>query len=156
MLPPHEGESIVLLGPGRETGWEHIGGGGFKIENGVATSHGGRGVLVRFPDPGDNGDAPAATGYQVEIYKVINDSNQGMGAIDNFAKPIDNVPAKPAGEWNTFEITCRGQRYRVELNGEQVTTFKGDRALEGYIGLQNHDPESIVQFRNVRIAELEQ
>ena len=181
---PREPSFHTLLGPGQETDWKHIGDGGFKIENGIATSHGGRGVLVyrkrtfrnfvlglkfkqnkadadsgvfvRFPDPGKNATAPATMGYQIEIYKVINGSNQGMGAIDNFAKPIDDVPVRPVGEWNTLEISCIGQEYRVKLNGRQVTVFKGDRAPRGYIGLQNHDPESIVQFRNVWVLDLHQ
>ena len=179
---PDEKAYTALLGPENAKAWKHLGGGGFKIKDGVATSHGGKGVLVyeakpfadfilvvefkqdkadadsgvlvRFPDPKGDANAPATLGYQVEIFKVIEDSNQGMAAIDNCAKPVNNVPAKKPGEWNQFEITCIGQHYLVRLNGVLTTVFHGDRALKGYIGLQNHDPKSIVHFRNVRILEL--
>lgn len=175
-------EGILLLGPGQAAGWVHVGGGGFTIADGVATSHGGRGVLayvarpfadfvltlqfrqesskadsgvyVRFP--GLAGDADRANeGYQVEIGPVMNGSNQGLAAIDNFATPIDDVPVRPLGQWNDLAIACVGQQYAVRLNGKLVTTFTGDRAVSGYVGLQNHDPTSIVHFRNVRVVPLQ-
>jgi hypothetical protein len=72
---------------------------------------------------------------------------------------------KPRGEWNTFEITMKGDRLGVKLNGEQVIT---DAQLpgvppEGPIALQHHGgmrdgkwtaPPSLVQFRNIYIKEL--
>jgi hypothetical protein len=42
----------------------------------------------------------------------------------------------------------------VTLNGEVVNHYKGSRGAQGFIGLQNHDPKSIVRFRNVRIKTL--
>jgi hypothetical protein len=74
---------------------------------------------------------------------------------------------KPRGEWNTFEITMKGDRLWVKLNGEEVIH---DAQLpgapgEGPIGLQHHGgwdakvgrwtgPPSLVQFRNIFIKEL--
>ncbi len=58
------------------------------------------------------------------------------------------------GEWNHYLIKVTGQRYQIFLNGEKVNDFYGDRSLEGMIGLQNHDDNSIVSFRNVRIRSL--
>lgn len=69
------------------------------------------------------------------------------------------------GEWNTFEITLRGQRLSVVLNGLTVITeaeLPGVPA-EGPIGLQHHgaqkdgvwtSPPSLVQFRNISLVEL--
>jgi hypothetical protein len=39
------------------------------------------------------------------------------------------------------------------LNGRQVTSFQGDRGLSGYIGLQNHDDGSNVQYRDVWVFD---
>jgi hypothetical protein len=40
------------------------------------------------------------------------------------------------------------------LNGEKVIPeFIGNRYTEGYIGIQNHDADSHVSFRNIRIKE---
>jgi hypothetical protein len=173
---------IDLLDADHAGGWKHIGGGGFKIEGGQAATYGGRGVLyfaarpfadflltlefmqesqeadsgvfVRFPDPGGDPAVPAEKGYQVEIGPVLNGTNQGLGAIDNVATPINDVPARPAGQWNTLQVRCVGQSYAVSLNGRTVTRHTGDRSLRGYVGLQNHDGGSIVHFRNIRIREL--
>lgn len=74
---------------------------------------------------------------------------------------------KPRGEWNTFEITMKGDRLWVKLNGEEVIAnaqLPGIRS-EGPLHLQHHGrwnekakqwegPPSLVQFRNIFIKEL--
>jgi Domain of Unknown Function (DUF1080) len=69
------------------------------------------------------------------------------------------------GAWNTFEITMRGDRLTVVLNGEEVISnaqLPGVPA-RGPIALQHHgakkggvwtSPPSLVQFRNIAIKEL--
>ena len=66
--------------------------------------------------------------------------------------------ARPAGQWNTLEIDCRGQNYRVTHNGVVVLDASGEkvpelakRQVRGYLGLQDH--REPVWFRNVRIKE---
>ena len=71
---------------------------------------------------------------------------------------------KPIGEWNAFEITVKGDRLWVKLNGEEVITnalLPGIPA-KGPIGLQHHGGykdgkyvgnPSLVQFRNIKISE---
>jgi hypothetical protein len=69
------------------------------------------------------------------------------------------------GEWNTFDVTLKGKRVTVMLNGKLVI----DNALipeigeRGPIGLQHHGrwdgtkwsgPPSLMQFRNIYIKEL--
>jgi Domain of Unknown Function (DUF1080) len=74
---------------------------------------------------------------------------------------------KPQGEWNTFEITMKGDRLWVKLNGEEVISNAQlpGVAKEGPIALQHHGawdakegkwkgPPSLVQFRNLSIKEL--
>ncbi|MDA1050495.1 MAG: DUF1080 domain-containing protein [Planctomycetota bacterium] len=71
------------------------------------------------------------------------------------------------GDWNTFEITMRGDRRSVKLNGQQVLQ---DAQLPGIpsrgrIALQHHggkdkegnwqSPPALVQFRNIAIEELD-
>jgi 3-keto-disaccharide hydrolase len=72
---------------------------------------------------------------------------------------------KDIGAWNTFEITMRGTRLNVVLNGEHVIVdaeLPGVPA-DGPIALQHHgskkdgvwtSPPSLVQFRNIAIKEL--
>ena len=56
--------------------------------------------------------------------------------------------AKALGEWNDYEITVVGQKYTVCLNGKVVNEYVSDkgRGLEGFIGVQNHDPSSKVSL----------
>lgn len=69
------------------------------------------------------------------------------------------------GEWNKFEITVKGNRLSVKLNGKQVLREAELPGLpeRGPVGLQHHGgkrngvwtgPPSLVQFRNLRIREL--
>jgi len=69
------------------------------------------------------------------------------------------------GEWNTFEITVRGEYLTVVLNGQTVIENAHLPGLpaRGPIGLQHHgnkkngewtSPPSLVQFRNIYIREL--
>ncbi len=72
---------------------------------------------------------------------------------------------KPVGEWNAFEITLKGEVLTVVLNG--VTVIEEARLpgipKEGPLQLQHHGgfqngaytgPPSLVQFRKIRIREL--
>ena len=72
---------------------------------------------------------------------------------------------KHIGEWNRFEITVRGDRLTVVLNGTTVLEKAQLPGIpeEGPIGLQHHGsmrdgewrgPPSLVQFRNIEIKEL--
>jgi Domain of Unknown Function (DUF1080) len=71
------------------------------------------------------------------------------------------------GQWNTFEITLRGNRLSVVLNGEAVLDEAELPGLpaRGRIALQHHgdkkagrwsSPPALVQFRNLAIKELEE
>jgi len=69
------------------------------------------------------------------------------------------------GQWNAFEITMRGTRLTVVLNGEEVITQAELPGVpeRGPLALQHHGekkngvwtgPPSLVQFRNILIKEL--
>jgi len=69
------------------------------------------------------------------------------------------------GAWNAFEITMRGDRLTVVLNGEEVISAAQlpGIAPRGPIALQHHgakkdgvwvSPPSLVQFRNISIKEM--
>jgi hypothetical protein len=72
---------------------------------------------------------------------------------------------KPVGEWNAFEITVRGDRVSVVLNGILVIDQAQLPAMaaRGPVALQHHgsmqdgrwtSPPALVQFRNISIKEL--
>jgi hypothetical protein len=114
------------------------------------------GVFIRFSEPDNDPWIAVNTGYEIQIDDMaMPDGNplHKTGAIYNFAAPSNAaVASKPVGQWNTFGIEVTGQKYRVTLNGEKVIPeFTGNRNTEGYIGIQNHDIDSNVSFKNIRI-----
>ena len=73
---------------------------------------------------------------------------------------------RPVGEWNTAEVTLRGDRLTVVINGRTVieNAQLPDVPAEGPLALQHHGgmgpdgklrgSSSLVQFRNLYIQEL--
>jgi type 1 glutamine amidotransferase len=163
-----------------DEGWVQAGPGKFAVEDGVATPSGGMGlwyregrsfknfilkleyapqridansgVFVRFPRVDGDPWHPVREGYEIQI-AGDRPSKTTTGAVYSFKK-AEEIPLRPAGEWNDYEISCLGQNYYVRLNGRLINTFEGKRSRAGMIGLQNHDDKSVVRFRRVRVREL--
>jgi len=121
------------------------------------------GVFVRFPNPFTDPNIAIEYGYEIQIDDIGSPDGKPIyrtGAIYNYKGPSSTKTKSsskqlPVGRWNTFEIIVIQQSYSVTLNKEKVVTnFIGNRSLEGFIGLQNHDDRSQVYFRNIMIKEL--
>src|SRR5919197_1488724 len=129
-----------------------------KVDWKVSRRNDNSGVFIRFSNPDNDSMIAVNTGYEIQIDDMaMPDGNplHKTGAIYNFAAPSNaQAASKPVGQWNTFEIEVTDQKYSVTLNGEKVIPeFTGNRNTEGYIGIQNHDADSRVSFRNIRIKE---
>ena len=61
---------------------------------------------------------------------------------------------RPVGDWNRMEITLRGDRLTVVLNGEEVIASAQlpGVPVRGPIGLQHEHGR--IQFRNIFVREL--
>ena len=107
--------------------------------------------------------SPVAKGIEVQIYeshakgKDAKLSDHDSGGIIPGIPPTKNA-AKPANEWNTFHITCKGRALTVKLNGELVNEVDldnpkiKDRPDSGYIGFQDHGLP--LGLRKIRIRAL--
>jgi Domain of Unknown Function (DUF1080) len=130
-----------------------------KIDWKVSRRNDNSGVFVRFLDPDNDPMIAVNTGYEIQIDDMALPNGNPLhktGAIYNFAAPL-NLRSKRVGQWNTFEIEVTGQKYSVILNGKKVIPeFTGNRNVEGYIGIQNHDADSHVSFKNIMIREKRQ
>ncbi|MFI5458958.1 MAG: DUF1080 domain-containing protein [Isosphaerales bacterium] len=181
-------------------GWEHIGPGKMVIEDGVIRTEGGMGLLwytkekfgncvirvvyktgnkksnagvfIRIADKPKDPWYAVHHGFEVQICDV-QDEYHGTGSVYSLSKSTSR-PVKPHGEWNTLEITLKGQHVLVSVNGVQVNDFdaenatvpkrtkdfepeRGPRPEAGYIGLQNHDDYSgsaHVYFKEVSVRPL--
>ncbi len=120
-------------------------------------AHGNSGVFIWAPL---NARA-SGLGMEIQLFysedKVVNDS-MTTGAIYKVLPPREDA-ARPPGQWNELEITCRGTWVQIRLNGRTVQDFDAEkvpglrnRLRSGVIGLQDHGHD--VWFRNIRIKEL--
>jgi hypothetical protein len=121
------------------------------------------GIFVRFPYPDNDPIIAVNNGYEIQIDDLAMPDGNPIhltGAIYGFAAPYSSsssssqISSKEVGQWNTFEIKVIDKSYAVILNNTLITEFVGNRSLQGYIGLQNHDSKSKVSFRNIRIKEI--
>jgi hypothetical protein len=173
------GERVVLFDGHRPDGWRMAGPGSFELVDDVLESRGGMGLLwysaqafsdfvldidwqvvrvednsgvfVRFPDPAGDPWVAVNEGYEIQIHDTAPEPIHQTGGIYSFAAP-SMVASNPPGAWNHYSIECVGQQYVVVLNGVEVTRFTGSRGTEGFVGLQNHDPKSLVRFRRVTVT----
>ncbi len=59
---------------------------------------------------------------------------------------------RPAGEWNAFEITARGDRLTLWVNGAVTAEWTGILVPRGHIGLEAEGHP--VEFRNLKLKTL--
>ena len=109
-------------------------------------------------------------GYEVQIADGA-DPFHRTGSIYSLASSAAPVPKTP-GQWRTMLITLDGERVTVDVDGQRATSFdprdpklpprkqwhepkrEPKRPVEGYIGLQNHDPGDVVWFKEVSVRPL--
>jgi Domain of Unknown Function (DUF1080) len=131
---------------------------------------GNNGLAIRYPGHGD-------TAYQgMTELQVLDDNYERVrGKIDPrqaHGSAYGMVAAKrgyqrPAGQWNFQEVTVKGSKIKVELNGTVIldtdlsdvkefmanSPHPGKDRTSGYFGFAGHsDP---VEFRNVAIKPLD-
>jgi len=116
------------------------------------------GVFLRVPE------LPISDDYIYHCFEIqINDAEEGIhatGAVYD-AEPTSQKAFKETGEWNHFKISFIADKITVELNGIQIVDWKAEPrgkvasfAREGYVGVQNHDHDSQVYFKNIYVKEL--
>ena len=133
----------------------------FKVPPG-----GNNGLAIRYPGSGD----PAYAGLEVQVLDDAAPKYATLKEWQYHGSVYGLVPAvrghlRPAGEWNFEEVTVRGSRITVELNGSIIVDadlkglksqlgdkHTGQDRTEGRFGFCGHgDP---VEFRAVQIRRL--
>jgi hypothetical protein len=71
----------------------------------------------------------------------------------NLSKQQPSSRVKPAGEWNTFEITCQGKEMTLWVNGAVTNTWSECDVPRGYVGLEAEGYR--IEFRNVKLKPLD-
>ena len=58
-------------------------------------------------------------------------------------------------DWNTYRITCKGSKLKIEVNGVVTTDVEDTKDATGVIAIQHHGEKGkTYKFRNLRIKEL--
>lgn len=116
------------------------------------------GVFYRVPEVPVSDDYIYHS-FEIQVYDAGKTVHKTAAVYD--AEPPTSDAFKKTGEWNHYKITLKGENIKVELNGKLVVDWQmeprgkvKDFALEGYIGLQNHDSISPVFYRNIFVKEL--
>jgi hypothetical protein len=147
---------------------EKVGNSKIRVVFKMSNEKGNSGVFIRIPvEPKSEADA-IHKGIEVQIDNRDNDWHC-TGTLYSMTQAKAR-PSKPAGEWNTMEITLDGLRTIVHLNRVLVTDYdgvsavperkqsyepeRGPRPESGYIGLQNHDVSAVISFKEISVEPL--
>lgn len=142
---------------------QKIGSGTIKVVYKMSNDKGNSGVFIRIPIEPRTEDDAINKGIEVQIDNRDDDWHC-TGVLYSMTKAMAR-PYKPAGEWNTMEITLDGLRTIVKVNGVLVTDYdgkapvpekkksyepdRGPRASEGYIAVQHHDENCVISFKEI-------
>lgn len=105
------------------------------------------GIFIRCMDAAKVG---AATCYEVNVYDTRPDQTYRTGGIVDLAKPTAMINS--GNKWNTLQITARGPRLIVRMNGVETVNVEDKKLARGPFALQAG--VGVVRFRNVRVREL--
>jgi len=105
------------------------------------------GIYMRCADPKNLTDK---TCYEANIYDQRPDPTYGTGAVVHIAA-VSPMP-KAGGKWNTYDITVKGTRLTVTLNGVRTADVQDSKLASGPIALQY--AAGVVKFRKVQINPL--
>ena len=83
------------------------------------------------------GESPAADGKKLRF---------------NTRKDVTDGRVKPAGEWNTLEITARGNLITLWVNGAVTCQFPACGQPRGLVGVEGEGYR--IEFRNLKVKEL--
>src|SRR5262245_16395367 len=96
---------------------------------------------------GHAGDFWLVDGFKLDVDPKRQDPKQAR----HYFRMIDDVE-KPIGEWNQYEITCKGDTIKLVINGKLVNEGKNAELTKGKILLQSEGAE--IHFRNVELKPL--
>ncbi len=106
------------------------------------------GIFIRCTNPGE---VTVTNSYEVNIFEQRPDQSYATGAIVGAAK-VATMP-KTGGRWNVMEITAKGDRFTVSVNGERtVDNVQDAKHARGRITLQYG--AGVVKFRKVEVRAI--
>lgn len=112
---------------------------------------------------GYNSGVYARNSADGDIWHQAQVGASGVGGL--FGKTLDNGAGKSfnsgrkgpergkgPGEWNTYEIVCKGKNLSLWVNGYLTTDWSDCQVPKGYIGVEAEG--WLIEFRNVKWKEI--
>ena len=106
------------------------------------------GIFIRCQDPKTITDENC---YEANIFDQRPDPTYATGAIVKVAK-LTAPMIKAGGQWNTMEVTAKGSRLIVVLNGTKTADIEDGKLASGPIALQWG--RGTVKFRKVQVKPI--
>jgi hypothetical protein len=144
---------------------EKIGNATLRVVYKVGAPSANSGVFIRIPVTPKSEDDAINKGIEVQIQDT-GDDYHCTGVLYSMTQ-AKSRPYTPAGDWNTLEITMRGPRTTVKLNGQLITDYdgvapvppkkgqyepeRGPRPDTGYIAIQHHGGEDTLWFKEITL-----
>lgn len=170
------GYTTLLDGPNGMENWNRVGDANWRIAEGVLVADSGgktpgylvsknsykdfvvrvefwssddanSGIFMRCQDPKVITDKSC---YEANIFDQRPDPSYGTGGIVHFAK-VSPMP-KAGGKWNTYEITAKGSKLTVLLNGQRTVELDDKQFAGGPIALQWG--RGVMKFRKVQVKPI--
>ena len=79
-------------------------------------------------------------------------TSEGKKKFFNLKSKVSDIRVKPAGEWNTMEVTAQGKVLTLWVNGAVTCRFEDCNVPTGRVGLEGEGYR--IEFRNLKIKEL--
>ncbi|MBI4580760.1 MAG: DUF1080 domain-containing protein [Planctomycetes bacterium] len=126
------------------------------------TPGGNNGVLVHTSTPGALGIWPKSIEVQLErgnagdfwvIGTELDVENEETRKSGRRHLNLTDDSEKPMGEWNTIEITCKGDEIIVKVNGTLVNHATGCNVTQGAICLQSEGAP--IEYRNIVLRPIQ-
>lgn len=90
--------------------------------------------------------------WLMDGYKLVSDPARKDPKNDRHVFRSANDVEKPFGEWNQYEITCKGRDVDLKINGTLVNRGSDAETTGGAIILQSEGAE--IHFRNITLTPL--
>lgn len=121
----------------------------------------GLGIRTRsFVPERSRATRPSFYCYEIQLFDDAGKppTTHSSGSLYRYVAPAKNA-MRPAGEWNSIDIECKGSRIKVTMNGETIIDVDQhsiealrQKPLAGYVCLQNHGGR--IEFRALQVREL--
>jgi hypothetical protein len=93
------------------------------------------------------GDIWLVDGFKLDVDSARRDPR----TPNHFLRTKDKVE-KEVGQWNQYEITCKGDTLKLVVNGQLVNEGRGAERTRGKVLLQSEGAE--IHFRNIELKHL--